>query len=65
MVYTVTYTQHALDELADAWNNAPDRQAVADAARRIDRQLRVDPDLKGQPDEDHRVYVDLPLSVAY
>ena len=65
MVYTLTYTPSAQDDLALVWVNAPDRQAVADASDRIDRELRVDPDLKGQPQEDHRVYVHYPLAVAY
>jgi len=65
MVYTLTYTPAALDDLALVWVSAPDRQAVADASDRIDRELRVDPDLKGLPQEDHRVYADYPLAVAY
>jgi hypothetical protein len=42
MKYTVVWLLQAENELADIWNNASDRQAVADAADRIDWHLSRD-----------------------
>jgi hypothetical protein len=39
--------QSALDDLAELWMRASDRQAVTNAADIIDAELRVDPDKKG------------------
>jgi hypothetical protein len=63
--YIVTWLPVALDELALIWVNALDRQAVADAADRIDLALRVDPDQKGRQRQGYWLYADLPLLVAY
>ena len=43
MIYTVVGTPAADAKLAEIWNHAHDKQAVADAANRIDQALRHDP----------------------
>lgn len=65
MKYMVVWLPSAMNELADIWNRARDRQAVADAANRIDRLLRIDPDLKGRPFHNRRVFSDPPLVVTF
>ena len=49
MRYTVVWLPSAQNVLADIWNQAPDRQAVADAANRIDAELRTNAHQKGRP----------------
>jgi hypothetical protein len=49
MRYTVAWLPSAQNVLADIWNRASDRQAVADAANRIDAELRTDAHQKGRP----------------
>lgn len=49
MICTVVWDPDAENELADLWVHAPDQQAIADAANRIDALLRVDPHLQGVP----------------
>jgi hypothetical protein len=51
--------------LADIWIQAADRQAVTDAADRIDRALARDADRKGQVFHGRRVLVDAPLAVTF
>jgi hypothetical protein len=66
MTFTVTYKPSAEQELADIWINAPDRQAVTNAANRIDRLLRTDPEELGEArDENIRVLVESPLAVQF
>ncbi len=65
MRYIVNWRPVALDQLALIWIQAPNRQAVADAAHRIDLALRIDPDQKGRPRNGYWLYSDLPLVVAY
>ena len=43
MRFTVVWTRAALNQLANIWMAAPDRQAVADATNQIDATLAVDP----------------------
>jgi hypothetical protein len=40
MPYTVTWLPSAINELARIWNQAPDRQAVADASNAIDQLFK-------------------------
>jgi len=47
--FTVTWLLGARNQLADLWTAGPDRQAIADAADQIDRELAVDAHLKGTP----------------
>lgn len=66
MTYTVTYKPSAEAELADLWINAPDRQAVTDAANRIDALLRTDPHNQGESrDEQTRLLFERPLAVLF
>ena len=43
MRYTVVWTRMATNHLANLWMAAPDRQAVTDAADRLEVALRKDP----------------------
>lgn len=45
--YTVEWSPVALDQLADLWSEADDRNAVADASDRIDQLLVYNPERKG------------------
>ena len=45
--YTVVWHDAARDNLARLWLATNDKQAVTDAANRIDRELTIDPDIKG------------------
>jgi hypothetical protein len=66
MTFTVTYKPSAEQELAEAWINAPNRQAVTDAANRIDRLLRLDPHNQGESrDGDTRLLFERPLAVHF
>jgi hypothetical protein len=66
MIFTVGWKQPAQDSLARIWVNAPDRQAVTDAANAIDRELRVDAERKGMPyPGGRRLFRFPPLSVVF
>jgi hypothetical protein len=65
MPFTVVWLPSALNELAVLWAEATDRQAVTDAADRIDRTLRQRPLTVGRPHDGHRHYSDSPLVVVY
>lgn len=45
--YTVVWVQSALDELAEIWLEVSDRDSVAEAADKIDRELAEDAPAKG------------------
>jgi hypothetical protein len=49
MNWTVLWLPDTENELADAWLNAPFREAVTRAADRIDQSLRRDPQNIGLP----------------
>ena len=49
MLYTVTWSLVARNQLIDLWANATDRTVVALASHEIDRTLRDDPHTKGWP----------------
>jgi hypothetical protein len=65
MRYTVVTEKPAENQLARIWIQAPDRQAVADASNRIERELANDPDTKGVPLGIFRTCTDDPLAVLY
>ena len=66
MKYMVTWLPSALNDLADIWNHALDRQAVTDAANRIEQALEKNADQKGQIHYGiRRIYVDAPLAVVF
>jgi hypothetical protein len=48
MRFTVVWDDAALNELAQVWMASPTRDAVTDAAGRVDLLLADDPDLQGQ-----------------
>jgi hypothetical protein len=65
MRFTVTWDPPALAELTNLWLNAPDQQAVADAADEIDRLLRLFPLTAGEAHgADRRLAVE-PLQVLF
>ncbi len=65
MRYTVVYAPSAQDELARLWMQALDRQAVSDAANRIDLALAVDPQTKATPFYGDWLFIDAPLAVVF
>jgi plasmid stabilization system protein ParE len=66
MKYTVVWQPTAESMLADIWNNAPDRNAVAAAADRIDTLLERDPLGQGESRIDpFRIMFEPPLVVDY
>jgi hypothetical protein len=66
MKWTVSYRPSAQDDLANIWLNAPEPQAVADAADTIDRLLADDPLNVGESRAGNvRILIELPLTVLY
>ncbi len=66
MNYTVTYKPSAEQELADIWMNAPNRQAVTEAAHRIDFLLKTKPHEQGESrDGNTRIMFERPLAVDF
>ena len=61
----MTWLPPARDELARLWNQGLDRQAIADAANSIDRELGIDPEQKGRPFGSKRFFRAPPLVVAF
>ena len=66
MIWTATWLKSARNHLADLWTQAPDRQAVTDAANFIDRTLRDDPYQFSQArGGKKRIMIVPPLAVLY
>ncbi len=66
MRYTVTWHPDAEDELADLWMRSADRQAVTDAARRLDQLLGNDPQSVGESRRGiSRIAFDDPLGIVF
>jgi hypothetical protein len=66
MTFTVVWRQQALDALADLWNNAADKNAVAAASDRIDDLLARDPLNQGESRPgNYRLLFERPLGVCY
>jgi hypothetical protein len=65
MPFTGVWLPSAQAELANIWVASLNRQAIADAANRIDQDLRLKPERIGRPKGNYRVYADPPLVVAY
>ena len=66
MNYTVVWVHYALDQLAEVWNTAADRNAVAAASHRIDTRLTADPRNEGESRcEGERILIDPPLQVLF
>ena len=66
MKFTVTWKADAQDELADLWMRSVDRQAVSDAAQRLERMLGNDPLNVGESRSGvTRLAFDAPLGVMF
>ncbi len=66
MKWTVIYRPDAADDLATIWLNASDRQAIADAANSIDKQLGTGPLTAGESrDGTSRILCEGPLVVFF
>lgn len=66
MNFDVIWVPAAESQLAAIWTNARDRNAVTRASDRIDRELRTDPQSKGESRPPGlRVLIDLPLVVYF
>lgn len=66
MMFDVRWTDRAEAELADAWLNAADRNAVTRAAERIEYLLRHDPLAQGESRSGNdRVMYESPLEAIY
>lgn len=65
--YTLDWVAPTDDQLAEAWLAAPDRNAVADAAYRVERELRRRPLRVGESRTSsvNRTVFDHPLGVEY
>jgi hypothetical protein len=66
MTYTVVWIRSALDELADLWTKAGDRQEITDASGRIDLVLRTNPYLHSESrGKSFRILFVPPLAVLF
>ena len=65
MRYMVVWENAALNALAAVWMAASDRQGVRDASNQVDRELAIDPDLKGTYFYGDRLLYVPPLHVGY
>ena len=67
MNYIVHWTDAALDELADVWNVAADRNAVTAAAHRLEQEIAANPYGRGifRVSSGNYTAVDLPLGMEY
>jgi plasmid stabilization system protein ParE len=65
MRYSVAWDDSALEDLADLWTQAADRQAVRDAANRVDGELAFSPETRGVDFYGDRLLVEPPLQVVY
>jgi plasmid stabilization system protein ParE len=64
--YTVIWSPSALDDLADLWTSAPDRNAVTAAAQLVDDELAQDASTKGKDvAEGLRALIAAPLRAYY
>jgi plasmid stabilization system protein ParE len=64
--FTVLWSFAALNELAEIWLKASDRQAVTDAAQAIDKLLEADPMEVGESRAGgRRILINSPLVVIF
>jgi hypothetical protein len=61
----VVWDDAALDDLADAWTGAPDRDAVRQAADGVDGIQARDPETKGEEFYGNRLLVNEPLHITF
>jgi plasmid stabilization system protein ParE len=65
-MYRVRWTRKASNQLAEIWNIATDRNAIAAASHRIDQALASDPENQGEDrPNNRRVLFEPPLLVFY
>ena len=65
-IFTVVWTPQAENELIDIWLASHERAAVTEATTAIDRELRVDPNGKGEElHEGLRAFQVFPLRVLF
>ena len=67
-MFTVTWTQSASDQLADAWMNAdsPLRDEITKYMQKLDRHLRANADRLGESrDPGVRILTDVPLGIEF
>lgn len=65
MNYTVLWALDAEEELVRIWMRSGSRGAVTKATDGIDKLLRTNPDIKGEPFDNRRVLHVPPLLVVY
>jgi hypothetical protein len=66
MKWTVVWQLNARNDLAELWNNGPDRTAIRNAADRIDWLLMRNPLGQGEAREGNtRILVEAPLAVYF
>lgn len=66
MNYTVRYLPKAEQELSSLWMNSDRRDAITQAAHRIDRQLQHAPEELGESrPQDCRICFDSPLGILF
>ena len=66
MNFTVVYRPSATQQIAQLWNDAPDRAAVTAAANALDADLRKDPFARSESrGGNRRIKVEFPLAVYY
>lgn len=65
MIYTVIWTNAALNALADIYNWATDKAAVTAASHRLDVALRRNAHQKGVDQGTFRVLEEPPLRIAF
>ncbi len=66
MKWTVVYQPSARNELAELWLNCDSKQALADAADKIDRALSSNPFSAGESRSgDFRILIESPLAVVF
>jgi len=64
--YTVVWHEEAKDHLAQLWIDAENRNAITQAADKIDRHLAIDANLKGLPLEGNLRYLTIsPLQILF
>ncbi len=65
MCFTVVWNPSALDELAEIWIQAADKQSVTQAANLIDYTLGNDPKQQGEGNDEQRCWAVHPLFVQF
>jgi hypothetical protein len=65
-MFTVRWSQPALNQLATIWVQATDRMVITTTVNRIDRRLRRDPEDESESrDAGRRILLEAPLGVTF